>query len=79
MRAPSYKAEPIHGENAAWAFPMGPNSEIYLPDADEDVIWWIRTDMNGNRQVTPFDVLPHKKAEPVDINNILARLSALEE
>ena len=79
MRAPSYKAEPIHGENAAWAFPMGTNSEIYLPDADEDVIWWIRTDMNGNRQVTPFDVLPHKKAEPVDINNILARLSALEE
>ena len=46
---PTYHAEPIHGENAAWQFPMGPNSEIYLPDADEDLIWWIRTDANGNK------------------------------
>jgi hypothetical protein len=30
---------------------MGPNSEIYLPDADQDIIWWIRTDMNNNRTV----------------------------
>ena len=43
-RFPTYRAEPIHGENAAWQFSMGPNSEIYLPDADRDIIWWIRTD-----------------------------------
>ena len=78
-RLPVYHAEPIHGENAAWQFPMGPNSEIYLPDADEDLIWWIRTDANGNKSVMPFDVNPHKKPEPVDINNILTRLNALEE
>jgi hypothetical protein len=77
--SPIYKAEPIHGENAAWQFPMGPNSEIYLPDADEDLIWWIRTDANGNKNVIPFDVTPHKKPEPVDINEILARLGAVEE
>jgi hypothetical protein len=27
----------------------------------------------------PFDVAPHKEPEPVDINNILARLGAVEE
>ena len=79
QRLPVYHAEPIHGENAAWQFPMGPNSDIWLPDADADLIWWIRTDMNGNKTVEPFDVNPHKKPEPVDINNILARLGAVEE
>lgn len=78
-RLPIYKAEPIHGENAAWQFPIGANSEIYLPDADEDIIWWIRTDMNGNKNVEAFDVVPHKKPEPIDMNNILERLNALEE
>lgn len=76
---PIYRAEPIHGENAAWQFPMGPNSEIYLPDADEDIIWWIRTDANGNKNVIPFDVAPHQKPQPVDMNEVLARLSAVEE
>lgn len=75
---PTYRADPIHGENAAWQFPIG-GGEIYLPDADEDIIWWIRIDQNGAKQVTPFDVTPHKKAEPVDIQQILARLGAVEE
>ena len=78
-RLPIYKAEPIHGENAAWQFPMGPNSEIYLPDADEDLIWWIRTDANGNKNVIPFDVKLHEKPQPVDMDQILARLGAVEE
>ena len=77
-RGPFYKADPIHGENAAWAFPIG-GGEIYLPDADQDIIWWIKVDQNGNKQVIPFDVMPHKKAEPIDMENILSRLNALEE
>lgn len=76
---PIYRADPIHGENAAWQFPMGPNSEIYLPDADEDLIWWIRTDANGNKNVMPFDVMPHEKKPPVDTNDLAARLAAVEE
>lgn len=79
QRLPVYSASPIHGQNAAWQFPMGANSEIYLPDADQDIIWWIRTDMNGNRSVQPFDVTPHKEPEPVDIDSIMARLGAVEE
>ena len=78
QRLPVYKADPIHGENAAWQFPIG-GGEIYLPDADEDIIWWIRIDQNGNKNVIPFDVSPHKKPEPIDMNNILARLGAVEE
>ena len=69
----------MHGENAAWQFPMGPNSEIWLPDADQDIIWWIKTDQNGNRSVQPFDVAPHKQPAPVDTNDLAARLAAVEE
>ena len=76
---PTYRADPIHGENAAWQFPMGPNSEIYLPDNDKDIIWWIRTDQNNNRSVMPFDVKPHQEPTPVDTNDLAARLAAVEE
>ena len=84
-RAPVYHAEPIHGENAAWAFPIG-GGDIWLPDADQDIIWWIRIDQNGNKQVKPFDVKPHEEPVPVDMNSLaekldaaLARLDSMEE
>lgn len=79
QKLPIYSAAPIHGREAAWQFPMGPNSEIYLPDADQDIIWWIRTDANGNKNVQGFDVVPHEDPKPVDVNEILTRLSAVEE
>ena len=78
MRAPVYHAEPIHGENAAWAFPIS-GGDIWLPDADQDLIWWIRVDQNGNKQVKSFDIKPHETPQPVDMENILARLGAVEE
>ena len=78
QRAPVYHAEPIHGEAAAWAFPIG-GGEIWLPDADKDLVWWIRIDQNGNKQVKPFDVKPHEEAPPVDMNDLAARLAAVEE
>ena len=79
QRLPVYTAAPIHGENAAWQFPMGANSEIYLPDADQDIIWWIRTDANGNKNVQGFDVKPHQEPVQVDTNDLAARLAAVEE
>lgn len=78
-RLPVYNAAPIHGEHAAWQFPMGSNSEIYLPDDEQDIIWWIRTDNYGNRTVKSFDVILREESIQTDMNNILDRLAALEE
>ena len=78
MRAPIYHAEPIHGEAAAWAFPIG-NGEIWLPDADKDLVWWIRIDQNGNKQVKAFDIIPHEEKPQVDMNELAERLAAVEE
>jgi len=76
---PTYRADPIHGENAAWQFQMGPNSEIYLPDADKDIMWWIRTDGYNNRTVVPLDVSPHVEPAPINMQEIMTRLAAVEE
>ena len=76
---PTYHAEPIHGENAAWQFPMGPNSDIWLPDADTDIIWWIRTDHVGNKSVNGFNVTARVEQSEVSMNDILKRLTALED
>lgn len=78
-RLPVYAANPIHGKDAAWQFPMGPSSEIYLPDADQDLIWWIRTDNMGNRTVIPFDIMPHEEPTPISLEDIMARLDTLED
>ena len=79
QRLPTYTATPIHGQNAAWQFPMGPNSEIYLPDADQDIIWWIRTDAQGNKNVLGFDVTPHQEPKSINMDEINTRLAAVEE
>ena len=74
-RAPVYHAEPIHGENAAWAFPIS-GGDVWLPDADQDIIWWISIDQNGNKQVKPFDIKPHETPAPVDMNSLAEKLDA---
>ena len=76
---PTYTANPIQGEHAAWQFLMGPNSEIYLPDSDEDVIWWIKTDNMGNRMVHRLDVVFPETPKPVDLNDLVERIEKLEE
>ena len=78
-RLPVYSAPPIQGENAAWQFPMGPNSEIWLPDNEKDIIWWIRTDNYGNRTVKPFKIGDYEEPKPVDLNDVVTRLAAVEE
>ena len=79
QRLPVYSAPQIHGHDAAMQFPMAPNSEIYLPDAVQDVIWWIRTDNMGNHLVQGFDIKLHQEPTPVDTNDLATRLAAVEE
>lgn len=76
---PHYDAPTLHGETDANNFAIGPNSQIFLPDADQDIIWWIRTDNSGTKQVIPLDVRPHQKPQPVDMNALVARIDMLEE
>lgn len=78
-KLPVYSAAPIHGHDAAWQFPMGPNSEIWLPDDEKDIIWWIRTDNMGNRSVKPFKIGDYEEPKSINVNDLAARLTAVEE
>ena len=79
QRMPIYHADPIHGEQAAWQFPIGPNSEIWLPDADKDIIWWIRTDNAGSKSIKPFKLSEYEEPTQIDMNDLATRLAAVEE
>lgn len=76
---PHYETPLLNGRMDANNFPMGPNSSIILPDAHEDIVWWIRTDNNGNRTVIPWDINVHQDPKPVDLNELQARLANVEE
>ena len=76
---PHYESPTLHGRAEANAFPMGPNSSIFLPDYDQNLIWWIRTDMYGNRTIDPFDISPHQELPPVNLNELETRLTNVEE
>ena len=79
MGGPHYELPLMHGRVTAEQFPIGPNSQIILPDGDNNIVWWIRTDQMGNKTVTPFAVSLYTEPTPADINSIEARLAALEE
>ena len=79
MAAPQFQAPLLHGKTDAEQFNIGPNSSIYLPDADNDFIWWIRTDNYGNKTVLCLDVSIHADKPQIDLNNLEMRLTAIEE
>lgn len=79
MGGPHYDAPMLHGRSAAEQFPIGPNSQIFLPDADQNIIWWIKTDNVGTKTITPFAVSLYTEPTPVDLNDLQSRLAALEE
>jgi len=79
MNLPRCEAPQLKGRNQAERFQMAPGSEIYLPDADEDIIWWIRVTNNNEHIVVPLDVSLHQDPEPVDLNALVKRLNNLEE
>lgn len=76
---PHYEAPQLRGKADAYNFAMSPNSEIFLPDATEDLIWWIKTDAQGTKTVIPLDISVHKDPEPVDLQSIESRLTKMEE
>lgn len=77
--APHYEIIKVNGEAGARNFRMGPNSSALLLDETAAIVWLAQTDGTGYLTVTPFDLAPHQAAPQIDLNNLVARVSALEE
>ena len=77
--APRYELIKVNGEAGARNFRMAPNSQALLLDETAPIIWLAQTDGTGYLTVAPYDITPHQQAQPIDINNLAARVAQLEE
>ena len=79
MNAPRQEVIRVNGEAGAKNYRMGPNSSALLLDNTAPIIWYAQTDGTGYLTVAPFDVTPHQSPKPVDMNDLSARVTKLEE
>lgn len=77
--APHYEVIEVNGKAGVDAFQMGPNSSIFLADTTAPIIWFVKTDGAGLKNPVPLDVSVHQDAPQVNVNDLAARLTALEE
>ena len=76
--APRYKITQVNGRAGAESFRMAPDSDYLLLDSTAPIIWFVKTDGAGFLTAIPFDYSPHVDAPPVDLNDLVSRLTALE-
>lgn len=77
--APRYEVIKVNGEAGAKNFRMGPNSSMLLLDETAPIVWYVQTDGTGYLTATPFDINPHQVQPQVNLNDLSARVSKLEE
>ena len=71
----------VNGEPGARSYMLPPNSDAALVDPTASMIWLVQTDGAGYKTLTPYDISPHKEANPEDdsIKKLEDRISRLEE
>ena len=69
----------VSGRPGAEAFQMAPNSEAFLLDETQPVIWLKTTDGAGYPSLTPYDITIHEDEKPVDFRSFEERLKKLED
>ena len=69
----------VNGEAGARNLRMAPNSSALVLDETAPIVWYAQTDGTGYLTVTPFDVSPHQAQQPINLDNLTARVAKLEE
>lgn len=69
----------VNGEGGAKAYSLAPNSSILLLDTTAPIVWHKCTDSAGYPTLTPYTITPYQPTPPVDINELAARISKLED
>jgi hypothetical protein len=70
----------VNGRAGAEAFALPANSDDFLLDINDPVIWFVQTDGAGYKTVTPYDISPHKEVKQEDvIKSMEDRITKLEE
>lgn len=77
-RFPTYEVIKVNGKPGVDAFQMGPNSSVLLLDETANIVWLAQTDGAGYKTATPFDIVPHQDAPPIDVNALDSRIQSIE-
>lgn len=78
-RIPRQEIIRVNGRNGAMSIQMPPNSSALALDETAPLVWLCQTDGAGYLTATPFDITLHQEAPQVNINDLSARLTRLEE
>lgn len=68
----------VNGKGGVDAFQMMPNCQALLLDDTAPLVWFVQTDGAGYKTSTPFSITPYEEPAPVDMNDVLKRIEALE-
>jgi hypothetical protein len=68
----------VHGEAGVDQYQMAANSDTLLLDETAPIVWLVQTDAAGYKSKYPYDITPHKKEEPPNINSIDEKLNAFD-
>ena len=79
MNMPKFEVIKVNGKAGAENFRMAPNSSALLLDNTAPIVWYVQTDGAGYLTAAPFDITPHQTPKPVDMNDLSARVTKLEE
>jgi hypothetical protein len=82
FQMPSYHQQQVtkvNGRNGAEAYQMSPNSSALLLDEHNPIVWLAQTDGAGYKTITAYDIQLHQDAPPVDTQDLLQRVTRLEE
>ena len=69
----------VNGKNGAETYQMMPNSSALLLDETAPIIWLAQTDGAGYKTITAYDITLHQELPPVDTQDLLQRVTRLEE
>lgn len=76
---PKYEIIEANDENSVRQMRMAPNSKTFIMSKTQPLIWLAETDGVGTLSVRAFDLIPHQEQPPVDLNDLLQRVTKLEE
>lgn len=69
----------VNGKASVDTIQLAPNSSILVMDTSAPIVWMCVSDGIGKVTATPYDIVVHQEAPPVNMNSIEQRLSRVEE
>ena len=69
----------VNGKSSVESIQLAPNSSIIVMDTTAPLVWLCVSDGVGKVTATPYQISEYKEKPPINVDDIEARLSRIEE